>query len=73
VQQARREAGLDVADRIALTVAAAPEVQKAVRAHDGFVTHETLATSLVFALALPGGFAGTVGEGSEIAVQVTVT
>src|SRR5689334_12031141 len=33
VQQARREAGLEISDRIALTVAARPEVAEAARAH----------------------------------------
>ncbi len=46
VQQARREAGLDVSDRIRLTVGADGAVADAVRAHAGFVTAETLATDL---------------------------
>lgn len=45
VQQARRDAGLDVSDRIALTVAGSAEVQAAARAHEEMVTRETLATS----------------------------
>jgi isoleucyl-tRNA synthetase len=46
VQQARREAGLDVSDRIRLTVGADGAVAGAVRAHAGFVAAETLATDL---------------------------
>jgi isoleucyl-tRNA synthetase len=46
VQQARRDAGLDVSDRIRLTVGADGAVADAVRAHAGFVTAETLATTL---------------------------
>jgi isoleucyl-tRNA synthetase len=46
VQQARRDAGLDVSDRIRLTVGADGEVADAVRGHAGFVTAETLATTL---------------------------
>ncbi|HET9972256.1 MAG TPA: isoleucine--tRNA ligase [Streptosporangiaceae bacterium] len=46
VQQARRDAGLDVSDRIRLTVGADGAVAGAVRAHAGFVTAETLATTL---------------------------
>jgi isoleucyl-tRNA synthetase len=46
VQQARREAGLDVSDRIRLTVGADGAVADAVRAHAGFVAAETLATDL---------------------------
>ncbi|GEP34853.1 isoleucine--tRNA ligase [Nocardioides szechwanensis] len=45
VQQARRDAGLDVSDRIALTVAGSAEVQAAARTHEQMVTTETLATS----------------------------
>jgi isoleucyl-tRNA synthetase len=46
VQQARREAGLDVSDRIRLTVGADGAVAGAVRAHAGFVAAETLAADL---------------------------
>jgi isoleucyl-tRNA synthetase len=46
VQQARRDAGLDVSDRIRLSVGADGAVADAVRAHAGFVTAETLATTL---------------------------
>jgi isoleucyl-tRNA synthetase len=46
VQQARRDAGLAVSDRIRLTVGADGPVAAAVRAHAGFVAAETLAVSL---------------------------
>jgi isoleucyl-tRNA synthetase len=46
VQQARRDAGLSVSDRIRLTVGADGAVADAVRAHAGFVSAETLAVSL---------------------------
>ena len=45
VQQARRDAGLDVSDRIALTVAGSDAVQAAARTHEQLITAETLATS----------------------------
>ena len=45
VQQARRDAGLDVSDRIALTVAGSDAVQAAARVHQQLITSETLATS----------------------------
>jgi isoleucyl-tRNA synthetase len=45
VQQARRDAGLDVSDRIALTIAGSDAVQAAARAHEQLITAETLATS----------------------------
>ena len=46
VQQARRDAGLSVSDRIRLTIGADGAVAEAIRAHAGFVTAETLAVSL---------------------------
>ena len=45
VQQARRDAGLDVSDRIALTIGGSAAVQAAARAHEELITAETLATS----------------------------
>ncbi|MGH3660815.1 MAG: isoleucine--tRNA ligase, partial [Micromonosporaceae bacterium] len=48
VQLARREADLDVADRIRLTVQASPEVTAAVEAHQQFVARETLARNVEF-------------------------
>jgi isoleucyl-tRNA synthetase len=61
VQQARRDAGLDVSDRIALTIAGSDAVQAAARAHEQLITSETLATSYEV-------IAGTDGE-----AQVNVT
>ena len=61
VQQARRDAGLDVSDRIALTVAGSDAVQAAARTHEQLITDETLATSFEVV-------AGADGE-----PQVTVT
>jgi isoleucyl-tRNA synthetase len=46
VQQARRDAGLAVSDRIRLTIGADGTVADAVRAHAGFVAAETLAVDL---------------------------
>ena len=45
VQQARRDAGLDVSDRIALTIGGSDAVQAAARAHEQLIKDETLATS----------------------------
>lgn len=45
VQQARRDAGLEVSDRIALTIGGSEEVQAAARTHEQLITGETLATS----------------------------
>jgi len=46
VQQARRDAGLAVCDRIRLTIGADGAVAGAIRAHAGFVAAETLAVDL---------------------------
>jgi isoleucyl-tRNA synthetase len=70
VQQARREAGLEVSDRIALSIAAPSAVADVVRAHQEFIAHETLAVSVALMDALPEGFAGTVGANDEIVVNV---
>lgn len=61
VQQARRDAGLEVSDRIALTVAGSAEVQAVARAHEQLITSETLATSY------------DVQAGADGEPQVTVT
>ena len=61
VQQARRDAGLDVSDRIALTIGGSDAVQAAARTHEQLITDETLATSFEVV-------AGADGE-----PQVTVT
>ena len=60
VQNARKEAGLDVEDRIALGLGGDDELLDAVRAHEGYVTGETLATSL------------ELGDGSERSATATV-
>jgi isoleucyl-tRNA synthetase len=69
VQQARRDAGLDVSDRITLTLSSVPAVVQAVEAHREFVAGETLATTLAFADA-PQTFAGEVGDGEQVTVTV---
>jgi isoleucyl-tRNA synthetase len=61
VQQARRDAGLHVSDRIALTIGGSEAVQSAVRTHEQLIKDETLATQL------------DVVAGSDGEPQVTVT
>ncbi|MEV7548830.1 isoleucine--tRNA ligase [Amycolatopsis sp. NPDC089917] len=69
VQQARRDAGLDVADRIALTVDAPEDVVAAAKTHEEFIASETLATSVAYG-DVADGSAGTVGEGTKVTVAV---
>ena len=65
VQQARREAGLDVSDRIALVLGADGAVADAIRAHAGFVSAETLAADLdVQPAAAVSGEGQPAGDGS---------
>jgi isoleucyl-tRNA synthetase len=71
VQQARREAGLDVADRITLVVDAPAEVASAVEAHRDFVAAETLAVAVSLGEATDGGFQGEAGDGAKLRVRVT--
>ncbi|MER7116860.1 isoleucine--tRNA ligase [Saccharomonospora azurea] len=69
VQQARRDAGLAVSDRITLTVDAPEEVTVAAKTHETFLAAETLATTVRFA-SLEKGFEGTVGDGARVSVSV---
>jgi len=71
VQQARREARLDVSDRIALTLDAAPPVVDAVRTHQDFVTGEVLAASLEFAAVRDPVHSAEAGDGSPVRVALT--
>ncbi|MGD9961044.1 isoleucine--tRNA ligase [Nocardioides sp.] len=48
IQQARRDAGLDVSDRIALRVGGPADVLAAARTHELLIAGETLATSVSF-------------------------
>ncbi len=70
VQQARREAGLDVADRITLVVKGSPEVAAAVETHRDFVASETLATSVKLGPTGADAFEGEVGDGETLHVAV---
>jgi isoleucyl-tRNA synthetase len=49
VQAARKAAGLDVSDRIALTLGGAEELLAAAREHEPYVTGETLTTAIDYA------------------------
>ncbi|MFS8499734.1 MAG: DUF5915 domain-containing protein, partial [Micromonosporaceae bacterium] len=71
VQQARREAGLDVSDRITVVLDAPAEVTEAVRAHESFVAGEVLATAVSYGPAGDGAFTGEAGDGVPVRVSVT--
>jgi isoleucyl-tRNA synthetase len=75
VQQARRDAGLDISDRISLTVTGDDEVWQATVAHQQLIMEETLAMqfgSAGAAHALPEGegVEATVGDGRTVRILV---
>jgi len=77
VQQARRDAGLDVSDRVALTLDGPAAVLDAVRAHESFVAGEVLASSVTYAEVteptLPGAVAAPDGASVQVRVLVSRT
>jgi isoleucyl-tRNA synthetase len=69
VQQARRDAGLQVSDRIRLGIGGKDDVVAAVKAHESLLASETLALSVEYGDA-DGGIACKVGDGAEVVVKV---
>src|SRR5699024_4441178 len=69
VQQARREGGLDVSDRIRLTLDVGDDAEAAVRANESFVANETLAESVSYGEVVDGS-TGSVGDGLKVRVLV---
>ncbi len=71
VQQLRRDAGLDVTDRIELVIGGTPAVQAAARAHEALIAGETLATSYTVTEAAPTGATEvSVGDGEPATVSL---
>jgi isoleucyl-tRNA synthetase len=68
VQNVRKQAGLDVADRIALSLGGDAEILAAVRQHENYVLGETLAISLDLSGATDGARAEI--EGRELLIGV---
>ncbi len=68
VQNARKEAGLDVSDRIALSLDGDAELLDAAKAHQSYVTGETLATSVAY--GEDGNAAAAQIEGRELRIGV---
>ena len=67
VQAARKNAGLNVEDRIALTLGGDGELLDAARAHESYLARETLATSLSY--DGPDGAAADI-EGRQLRISV---
>jgi isoleucyl-tRNA synthetase len=71
VQQARKDAGFHVEDRIELTIAGDDAVRAAAATHQDLIAQETLATSYAVAEAA-GGTEVTVGEGLRATIAVAL-
>jgi len=69
IQQARRDAGLSVSDRIRLTLAGRDDAIAAAKTHQELLASETLALEVSYGDAT-GGFTCKVGEGSEVVIRV---
>jgi isoleucyl-tRNA synthetase len=69
IQQARREAGLSVSDRIRLTIDAPDEVTAAARVHERLIRDETLAVDVSYD-ATASGIASKVGEGIAVKLEI---
>jgi isoleucyl-tRNA synthetase len=71
VQNARKEAGLKVEDRISLTLGGDGELLEAARAYEDYVSGETLATSLSYDGGGPDGASIEI-EGKTLGIWLTV-
>jgi isoleucyl-tRNA synthetase len=71
VQAARKNAGLDVEDRISLALAGDEELLAAARDHEDYVAGETLATSLAFDGAGSESESAEI-EGRHLSISVTL-
>jgi isoleucyl-tRNA synthetase len=70
VQQARRDAGLEVTDRITLLISGSDRLAAALDAHRDLVTGETLATSVEL-VGDAGGDPVELAEGERVTLRVT--
>jgi isoleucyl-tRNA synthetase len=73
VQQARRDAGLDVSDRIDVVLGAPERVTAAIAIHEEFLRAETLAQQVTYSHGADGleGYTGTVGDGAKLTAAVS--
>ena len=69
IQNARKQAGLDVSDRISLALGGDPELLAAAREHESYVVAETLATSVAYDGASEPMATASI-EGRELVVEV---
>jgi isoleucyl-tRNA synthetase len=71
IQQERKNAGLDVSDRITTVLEADPVAREAILTHQDMVASETLSLSIDCVDLADGGDALSVGENSKIRVKVS--
>jgi isoleucyl-tRNA synthetase len=71
VQQARREARLDVSDRVTVTLDSPEDVLAAVRAHEEFLAGEVLASSVSYGEVAEPTLVGMVTGGAEVRILVS--
>jgi isoleucyl-tRNA synthetase len=72
IASARRDAGLEVSDRIRLVLEpSSDDVRAAIEAHRDFVAAETLAAELVLGEAGPDGASAEVGDGGSVRIAVS--
>jgi isoleucyl-tRNA synthetase len=70
IQQARRDAGLEVTDRIVLTLDVGGDMADAVETHRGFISDQVLATELV--VGTVGADAARVSvDGDDVGIELT--
>jgi isoleucyl-tRNA synthetase len=68
VQNARKEAGLEITDRIALTLAGDPDLLEAAQTHQDYLANEVLATSVSYGDS-PNGAAAKI-DGRDLRISV---
>ena len=69
IQQARKDADLNVSDRISLKLTADAASVVALELHRDFIAHETLATELVIVSAEATGEL-TIGENGKLSIEL---
>jgi isoleucyl-tRNA synthetase len=70
VQQARKDADLDVSDRIATTLTAAKDVLDAVKSHEDLVKNETLTLEISYCESAQLSNAVAVGDNQQVQILV---
>jgi isoleucyl-tRNA synthetase len=70
IQQARKDADLDVSDRIATTLQATKDVLDAVAAHEELVKNETLTLEITYNESASLSNAVAVGENQQVQISV---